>query len=426
MINYSVFDLLLNFTVYAFLGWVIEVCYYSIKTKTFVNRGFINLPFSISSGIIADLLFIILPTLKNNIVLQYIAIFVVLMILNNLTNFVSHRISKLDANEWKEGKLLDGMRSIYLLIFSAIFLLIYKIIHPVLFGGILLIPAFITKIIVYTLIAFILIDLFATIFTMRTGHKQDINENNLAKTKKLAYKIKNIIWKRLEKAYPGIENQTSQKSGKYIFAEGMCLDKLIWVFLVSAFLGDFIEMAYCRVVGGSWMNRSSVLYGTFSFVWGIGAVLLTVVLRKVADKPDRVIFAAGFVIGGAYEYLCSVFTELVFGTVFWDYSHMPLNIGGRTNIWYCFAWGILAVVWIKIIYPPMSRNIEKLPALTAKVFTWIVTLVMIFNGLLTTAAMIRYSSRQEQPVAQNFIDEFIDENFNDQYMESRWPNMVQV
>ena len=44
-------------------------------------------------------------------------------------------------------------------------------------------------------------------------------------------------------------------------------------------------------------------------------------------------------LGGAYEYLCSVFTELVFGKVFWDYSWMPFNLGGRINLLYCFFWG---------------------------------------------------------------------------------------
>ena len=122
---------------------------------------------------------------------------------------------------------------------------------------------------------------------------------------------------------------------QYIFAKGICLDKIIWVFLVSALLGDIIETLYCRLVGGEWMSRSSVLYGPFSIVWGIGAVVLTVVLSKFAEKPDRYIFLIGALIGGVYEYGCSLFTEIFLGTVFWDYlSWMPFNIGGRTNLLY--------------------------------------------------------------------------------------------
>ena len=47
--------------------------------------------------------------------------------------------------------------------------------------------------------------------------------------------------------------------------------------------------------------------------------------------------------------------------MFWDYSKIPFNLGGRINLLYCFFWGIAAVVWIKGIYPVMSAWIEKIP-----------------------------------------------------------------
>ena len=112
---------------------------------------------------------------------------------------------------------------------------------------------------------------------------------------------------------------------------------------------------------------------------GKALVVLTVVLRRLAGKEDRYIFLAGCVIGGVYEYLCSVFTEIVFGKIFWDYSGMPFNLGGRINLLYCFFWGIAAVVWFKKLYPKISGLIEKIPHLAGKIITW--TLI-IFTGLL--------------------------------------------
>lgn len=52
----------------------------------------------------------------------------------------------------------------------------------------------------------------------------------------------------------------------------------------------------------------------------------------------------GTFIGGAYEYICSVFTEIVFGKIFWDYRGLPFNLGDRINLLYCFFWGIATVV----------------------------------------------------------------------------------
>ena len=148
------------------------------------------------------------------------------------------------------------------------------------------------------------------------------------------------------------------------------------------------------------MSRSSVVYGPFSIVWGLGCMLLTAVLYRQKDKSDGKIFIAGTFLGGAYEYLCSVFTELVFGTVFWDYSGFAFNLGGRINLLYCFFWGIAAVVWLKLIYPRLS-------------------------ALISAAALSRYTARHTDADAfsnPNAITEFLDTHFTDQRMERIYPN----
>ena len=53
---------------------------------------------------------------------------------------------------------------------------------------------------------------------------------------------------------------------------------------------------------------------------------VTVLLYRYKDRSDRFLFLMGTVLGGAYEYLCSVMTEMLFGTVFWDYSSIPFNL----------------------------------------------------------------------------------------------------
>lgn len=114
------------------------------------------------------------------------------------------------------------------------------------------------------------------------------------------------------------------------------------------------------------------------------------------DKSDGKIFIAGTFLGGAYEYLCSVFTELVFGTVFWDYSGFAFNLGGRINLLYCFFWGIAAVVWLKLIYPRLSALIEKIPVKVGPVLCNIMIVFMIFNMLISAAALSRYTTRHTE------------------------------
>ena len=54
---------------------------------------------------------------------------------------------------------------------------------------------------------------------------------------------------------------------------------------------------------------------------------------------------------------------MLFGTVSWDYSGTPFNIDGRTNLMFALIWGTLGLIWIKEIYPAMSRmRAEGIPA----------------------------------------------------------------
>ena len=149
--------------------------------------------------------------------------------------------------------------------------------------------------------------------------------------------------------------------------------------LSSLSSGDIIETIFCRFTMGEWMSRSSLVWGPFSIVWGMAMAAATMLLYKYRDRSDHFLFFIGTLLGGAYEYICSVGTELFFGKVFWDYSHMPFNLGGRINLLYCFFWGIAAVVWLKAVYPRLSALIEKIPVKTGKIITWVMIVFMTCN-----------------------------------------------
>ena len=150
----------------------------------------------------------------------------------------------------------------------------------------------------------------------------------------------------------------------------------------------------------------------------------------------------GTLLGGAYEYICSVFTELVFGTIFWDYSDFAFNLGGRINLLYCFFWGIAAVVWLKIIYPRLSFVIEKIPKKAGTVISNILIVFMAVNMLLSGLALSRYTERNtaddsvssvqsnltgQETVSvemSNALNHFLDTRFPDERMERIYPNAI--
>lgn len=412
--------------IYAFLGWCSETAVYAVTRRQYLNVGFLTLPYILSHGITMALLASALPFFGDRLAHQYVMALIVTAVVNRLSSFNVHKLCP--QVNWPKrsgifGGSLRGFASTMVL--ALIYLLIYQIFHPLLIALMPLIPPVVLSIAVIAQLLAIAVDMVLVIVAVRNSQYQALAANG--QSAQMANRLANGVWKRIQKTYPGVRTMnTEEEREAYTFAKGLSLNKIIWVFLISAMLGDLIETIFCRLTAGVWMYRSSVLYGPFSLVWGIGAALLTIVLSPLAKKNDRWVFLGGFFIGGAYEYLCSVFTELVFGTVFWDYSHMPLNIGGRTNVLFMFFWGLLSVVWIKLIYPRMSTLIERIPPVAGTVITWSVITFMLLNGSLTIAAMLRYNDRRTDPVPRSQFEAFIDDQYPDDFVETRWPNMIVV
>lgn len=132
----------------------------------------------------------------------------------------------------------------------------------------------------------------------------------------------------------------------------------------------------------------------------------------------------GTFLGGAYEYTCSVFTELVFGKVFWDYSGIPFNLGGRINLLYCFFWGIAAVVWFRLLYPKIAKLIALILRKTGRILTAVLVLFMIADIFVSVLALVRYDSRANGLAPKHQWEQLMDTYFDDARMERIYPNAI--
>ena len=102
---------------------------------------------------------------------------------------------------------------------------------------------------------------------------------------------------------------------------------------------------------------------------------------------------------------------------------MPVNLNGRICLLYSIFWGFLGVMWIKSIYPRIAQIILKIPNKFGRVFTWALTLFMVFNCVMSLFAVDRWSERIHGGTASSAVDEFFDEHFPDERMEFIYANM---
>ncbi|SDN88798.1 putative ABC transporter permease [Acetanaerobacterium elongatum] len=210
------------------------------------------------------------------------------------------------------------------------------------------------------------------------------------------------------------------------FAYGLCYAKLFWIFMIGCFIGVVLETVLCLVNNHVLQNRSGVIYGPFNPIYGVGAVLMTCLLYPIAQRGDLFIFISSALIGGGFEYFCSFLQERIFGTVSWDYSYMPLNIDGRTNVPYMLFWGVLGLAWMKRVYPLLSSLIEKLPKRWGVVLTWALTIFMLLNMGISALAVERQAQRRAGIPPDNGFQQFLDTEYPDEMLEKIFPSMEPV
>ena len=200
--------------------------------------------------------------------------------------------------------------------------------------------------------------------------------------------------------------------------------KIFWVFVIGSIFGFIIEMLYAAIYSRTIVIRQGLIYGPFIQIYGLGAVAYYILIAKIKEPKDA--FIAGMIMGGVLEYLCSFFQEIFFGTISWDYSKFFLNFNGRTCLQYCIYWGLIALLFLKIIYP-MLESIEPIIYKKAfRILTIFMVIFMTFDITISWIAGARQNERHNGIEAKNEIDKFLDKAYPDELLDKIFNNKKEV
>ena len=437
---YELSMLFLYFIIYAFLGWCAEVAVTAVKQRRFVNRGVMNGPIVPLYGLMATLAGVFLEPEENNLLVFVLGAVVLCAAVEVVAGVILER--QFDRRWWDYSDRPMNLKGYICLesslIKGVLVALAVRFLTPVLHWGLSFLPAIALQILALVLAVVLAVDALVMVYGVHAVRRRWKMSEPIAEYLQQASETigdglttRTLGWyqgyqkRHLAKAFPNLTRLSAEEEhpAANVFAAGIGFYKLFWLFLIGAFVGDLIETVFVWGTSGVLMSRSSLLYGPFSVVWGLGAAILTVVLRGLMDKSDRYIFVGGALMGGVYEYMCSVVTEKLFGKVFWDYSKIPFNLNGRINLLYCVFWGIAAVIWVKEVYPRISALIEKIPMKVGKVLTWVLVVLLAVDVLLSCMALGRMDQREKGIPATNTVQQFLDEQYPDEYLTQRYQNM---
>ena len=427
--NLNFYTLSVIYLVYSFLGWVGETVVATIKGRQFTNRGMASGPFCFVYGTAGVLLAVGLADLRTN----WLALFAGSFLIATVVEWVTAKfLERVHHRRWWDysGKKfnLDGYVCLqYSVLWGVLGAVSVRWGNDLLLRLCAVFPPLLFHIAVWVSMSIAALDqISAAVVVERYAAKHPRLEQlgqELGKGKsRLQQKIAASVERRIQKAYP----EAARPEPTTTAEKAMSFSDLVWLFVVGAFLGDVVETIFCRITAGVWMSRSSLVWGPFSVVWGLALVLAAVLLRGSERKSESRIFWFGVILGGAYEYVCSAVTELLFGTVFWDYSGFKFNLGGRINLLYCFFWGIAAVAWIRYGYPLVAKGMNKLKTHIRPWMTAALAVFMAVNMGVSALAMARYDARTSGVEATTPLAVFLDAHFDNARMERIYPNAKKV
>lgn len=224
---------------------------------------------------------------------------------------------------------------------------------------------------------------------------------------------------------------------KYMEKENkLTIHQIFWYLVIFSIIGLIIETIYGYATTGILESRKGLIWGPFCPVYGVGAVVLILLLNHVDQKNYFKLFIYGLLIGAVSEYIMSYMLEAFYGIRFWDYTYTGKDINGRICTIYSVFWGFLAILLMKVIKPLIDKLINKIPKKIGKILEIGITIFLIIDVLVTIWAIHTYETR----ALKNYYHEEItieedanwliqlknkieNEYFTNDFMKKTFPNL---
>lgn len=136
--------------------------------------------------------------------------------------------------------------------------------------------------------------------------------------------------------------------------------RIFWYFLLYSFFGFLLEVAFARVTRSPKRDRKCLLFLPLCPVYGLGALGI-LAAGEVWGNDPLILALAGAGAATAAEYLMGVFYQRVLGVEFWNYSELPLNLGGKVCLIFSATWGLLALVLVYLVHPHVAVLVSHIP-----------------------------------------------------------------
>ena len=131
-------------------------------------------------------------------------------------------------------------------------------------------------------------------------------------------------------------------------------------FFVTSILGFFIESFL-------WTHESGILYGPWTFIYGIGSIIIIILSDSILKKRHInkflrfiILFFSCFIILTFVELFGGLFIERFFHVSFWNYTKYKFHVGKYISLEMSLLWVVASILFVFILRPILDYVIDKI------------------------------------------------------------------
>lgn len=161
----------------------------------------------------------------------------------------------------------------------------------------------------------------------------------------------------------------------------MKLSVLFLLFIIYSIIGWIIEVLNFLITDKKFVDRG-FLIGPYCPIYGCGAVLMTLCLKRYVNDP-AVLFLVAVFICSVLEYFTSLFMELIFKTRWWDYSNKKFNINGRICLETMIPFGLLGCLMMYVLNPFLLKILNLIPNNILNILSIFIAIIFIVDNVIS-------------------------------------------
>lgn len=200
------------------------------------------------------------------------------------------------------------------------------------------------------------------------------------------------------------------------------------IFFIGSVAGLVLEEIWMLASMGVAQYRSGLVWGPLSPLYGVGAVLLTITTFEMRsyDCKGWQVFLVSLALGGLLEQITGWGMESLMDAISWDYvaGHVPGAITKWVAVPFLIFWGVLGYVWYRWVMPELLYALGEPTTRRKYIFALLLAVYLSLDIFMTVACFTRRAARDDGIPPANVFEEWVDKNYSNEFMSSRFQNMV--